>query len=345
MSCNKRMLVNSVAVTVLGVMNAIPGEAGAALRKGGPTDPIAYERGLAEAGSQSVQAGVGLSNLSLSGAHHRSLLDDGLVQSAKGSCVWTTVDAARQNKTNTDMALAEAGACQDIGNTRIGAGVGYASARQDWALGGSAKFTSQYFIAEAATRIGNSYEASLLGYYGKVSTELNRNYQNGAAVDTSSAQPDADAIALRARLDWKNAATLGRFSLSPYAIYSWMKTSLDAYTETGGGFPATYAAATWRSSDLRLGAAGKAVLSESTDLRIGLEAAHRFDDSTNGVSGTANSLPFNLQGADIDQTWARVTVDADHRFSSSTVLSVGANAASSGGDPSWGVTAGIRTRF
>lgn len=33
------------------------------------------------------------------------------------------------------------------------------------------------------------------------------------------------------------------FALSPYAAYHWTETKPDAYTETGGGFPASIAAA------------------------------------------------------------------------------------------------------
>ncbi len=228
------------------------------------------------------------------------------------------------------MALAEVGVCKDIGSARLGAGVGTAQAKQDWSLGGGAKYDGQYLYLEAANAFGRGLEGSLAGYTGRFDTRLNRNYMNGVNVDTSSGRPDAQSTALRARLDWKDVAQLGAFSLSPYAAWTWMETKLDAYTETGGGFPAQFAAARWRTNDLRLG----------------LEAVHRFDDSTSGVNGQVVGLwNFGLPGQQVKQTWGRVTADVDHRLSNTTALTFGANAATTGGDASWSVTAGLRANF
>lgn len=73
---------------------------------------------------------------------------------------------------------------------------------------------------------------------------------------------------------------------------------------------------------------------------------HRFDDSTNGVNGQVIGLwSFGLPGQQVKRTWARVTADVDHRLSNTTALTFGANAATSGGDASWGVMAGLRANF
>lgn len=311
---------------------------------------------LIEARVRGVQAGVGLPNLALFGAHHRSLLDSGLVRSANGACAWATADAARHNSTDTQMELAEVGACKDIGSSRLGVGIGQAWARQGWSLGGGAKYDGQYLIAEAANAFGNGMEASLTGYYGRFDTEMRRHYMNGASVDRSTGKPDAKSIALRARLDWKDVAKLGQFSLSPYAAYTRMETKLDAYTEMGGGFPAQFAASAWHTNDLRVGAAAKTALSGSTDLRLELGAAHRFDSSTNEVSGYFLGGTGIGGGHEISQvsnppnrsekrTWARATIDVGHRLSSTTALTFGVNTASAGGDATWGVTTGLRADF
>lgn len=316
------------------------------------TDIPAFNASLVEAGARGVQAGVGMPNLALFGAHHRSLLDSGLARSANGVCGWATADAAHYNATDTRMEVAEVGVCKDvdntIGHTRFGLGVGQNWAKQDWSLGGGAEYDGQHVIAEVGNTFANGMEGSVLAYYGRFDSELRRNYMNGAAVDTSSGTPDAESTALRLRVDWKDVAKLGQFSLSPYAAYTWMETKLDAYTETGGGFPAQFAASKWTTNDLRLGAAAKTALNAATDLRLGLEAAHRFEGDTNGSSGSAIGLPglaFNLPGQKVKQTWARATLDVDHRLSDTTVLTFGANAATSGGDASWGVTAGVRANF
>jgi hypothetical protein len=298
---------------------------------------------LIESGQNSAQAGLGLPNAALFGAHHRSLLDSGLARSENGTCAWATADAAGNSSIDFRTELAEAGVCKDVGSARLGIGVGQAWSRQDRLLGGKTTYDGQYLIAEAANAFGNGMEASLTGYYGRFDTEMRRNYTNGPSVDSSAANPDAESVALRARLDWKDVTKLGPFSLSPYAAYAWTETELDAYTETGGGFPQQFAATTWRTHDIRIGAAAKTPLSASTDLRLSLEAAHRFDSNTGGVSGPN----FNIPGQIAEETWAHVTVDVDHRLSNSTALTFGAGATGSDDSDSWGwgVTAGLRSNF
>lgn len=313
------------------------------------TDIGAFNKSLIEAGARGAQAGAALPNLTLFGAHHRSILDNGLVRTGNdGACAWATTDAARNNKIDSRMEIAEVGVCKDISSARIGLGIGQAWLRQDLSLGGNTRFDGQYLIAEAANAFSNGLEASVTGYYGRFDTDISRHYMNGGSVDSSKASPDSRVYASRARVDWKDAVTLGRFSLSPYAAYTWVQTKLDSYTETGGGFPAQFAAATWRTQDIRVGAAAKTALATHTDLRLGLEAAHRIDNNTDGVKVQVVGLGMlnqSLPGQNVNQSWVRTTVDVDHRFTDDMALTVGANVASSGGDATWGVTAGLRANF
>ena len=219
--------------------------------------------------------------------------------------------------------------------------MGQAWSRQDRLLGGKTTYDGQYLIAEAAHAFGNGMEGSLTGYYGRFDTTMRRHYTNGAAVDSSTGSPDATTAALRARLDWKDVAKLGTFSVSPYAAYTWTETRLDGYTETGGGLPLQFADATWRTNSVRIGAAASTTLTASTDLRMSLEAVHRFESNTGGVSGPGFSLPATIK----EDTWGYATLDVDHRLTQATALSFGANVASDGGDSAWGVTAGVRTAF
>jgi probable HAF family extracellular repeat protein len=312
----------------------------------GLISPAAFNASVREAGARAVQAGTMLPGLALFGAHHRSLLDAGLARKAGGACAWATADGMRNHSADTRIELAEAGVCKDVGSARFGAGVGKAWARQDWSLGGGAEYDGQYLVAEAANAFGNGMEASLTGYYGRFDTQLRRNYRNGAAVDRSHGRPDAKSAALRARLDWKDAAQAGPFSLSPYAAYTRMETRLDAYTETGGGFPVAYGASKWKTDDLRAGLAARMALSAATDLRLAGEIVHRFDDDTGGVNGQVLGLwRFSLPGQKTKQNWARAMADVDHRFRDGSVLTVGANLGSPGGDASWGVTVGYRASF
>ncbi|MCX5656684.1 MAG: autotransporter domain-containing protein, partial [Candidatus Omnitrophica bacterium] len=310
-------------------------------------DTVAFNNTLIETGSLGVQAGAGLSHLVLFGSHHRSLLDSGLARTKEESVgIWTTTDAAHYDNTHTSMALTEIGVYKDVATARVGIGVGQEWANQNWSLDGGAKYDGQYLFVEGANTFGEHFEGSVAGYYGWFETKLDRHYVNGANVDSSVGKPDTNACALRVRIDWKDATKLVGFHLSPYVVYTWSQTKLDAYTETGGGFPAQFSSSTWRTNDVRLGVAARTALSGLINLRLGLEAVHRFEDSASGSSGQAIGLwSFNLPGQSIDQTWGRATVDVDRRLSDTVALTLGVNAATSGGDPTYGVTAGVRANF
>jgi outer membrane autotransporter protein len=169
---------------------------------------------------------------------------------------------------------------------------------------------------------------------------------NGANIDSSSASPDATATAVRARLDWLNAAHVGAFGLSPYAVYSWTRTSLDGYTETNGGFPAAFAQSRLITSEARAGAAARWPMSSATDLRLALEGVHRFNGETNDVDGQVVDLfSFNLPGQELKRNWARALVDVDYRITPASMIVLSANGASSGADASWGVSAQYRMVF
>ena len=313
------------------------------------TNMNAFNNSLIETASRGIQAGAALSNLTLFGAHHRSILDNGLARTtADSGCGWATADGGHNTNTDNSSELTEIGICKDFDTARIGVGVGQAWTQQDLSLNGSASYDGQYLLVEAANTFENGLEPSVTGYYGRYDTQMSRHYANGASVDSSKASPDAAAYAVRARLDWKDAAAIGKFSLSPYVAYTWSKTKLDAYTETGGGFPAQFGASSWSTDDLRFGSATKISLSNNTDLRLGLEGVHRFDDNTSGIKASVIGLSaFNnsLPGQQVTQTWAHTTADVDCRLTEKLALTTGASAATRGGDATWSLTAGLRANF
>lgn len=298
------------------------------------TDIPAYNTSL-------IRSFPDLANLAMFGAHHRSLLDNGLVLSkANNTCVWAVADTANQKTDNTSMQFAEAGVCQDIGNTRLGVGVGLQTIKRSGSNAG-ARYDGQTLVAEAAHAFDNGVQPSITGYFGRFSTQLSRSYMNGATQDSSTAAPKADTTALRLRLDFKNIAEINGLSFSPYIAYTKGNTRLGAYTETGGGFPAQFSASSWRTDNFRIGNAAKIALSDTTDLRIGIEAIHHISNSGNGVTGNVIGLwSFAQPGQRISQNGLKFTIDADHRLSRSTVMTFGVNA-SNASDSTWGATTGI----
>ncbi|MES2408438.1 MAG: autotransporter domain-containing protein [Pseudomonadota bacterium] len=304
-----------------------------------------FNQSVSNTSNAIAQIGASLPGLSLNGAHHRTLLDSGLARSENGSCAWATADAAHLDSSRSDMQLAEAGVCKDFAATRVGFGVGQAWTQQSLDQDGRAKYDGQYLIAEIDHIFNHGIEASLTGYYGRFDANIKRNYQNGATIDTSIGNTTATSTAVRLRLDWLDMARLGRFTLSPYTAYAWSQIKMGAYAETGGSFPVAYSSDPSSSNDLRVGLTGKAPLSATTDLRLSAEAIHRFESSTGANVEVTGLYSFSVAGQSVRQNWARVNADIDHRLTNSSLLTVGVNAGTTGGDPSWGVTAGCRMSF
>ena len=315
-------------------------------RSGVLLDVGAYQRSLIDANRRLTLGLSGLANATLSGAHHRSLLDNGLVDESDRSCAWVQAEAADYDESRTRIEQAEVGVCTDLGPARLGLGLGKAKARQEWDLGSRSKSEGEYLLGEAAFKLGEQWQASVLGYHGRFDVDSQRRYYNGTAVHASAARPDAKVSAWRARLDWNDAAQWGGVSVSPYLSYTWNKTELDAYREDGGGFPSRFERSDWTTRDARLGTAFSGRIGERNELTVSLEAVRRLDKTVSGVRGEIIDLfGFDLPGGEVDRNWGQALVDFDHRFGNGSVLGVGARAASSGGDADWGVSVGYRMAF
>lgn len=285
-------------------------------------------------------------NLSLTGAHHRTLLDSGLARAnPDGSCAWAVSDAAHYNSTNTDMQLTEAGVCKDFGTVRAGLGVGQAWTQQGLALDGSARFDGQYLIAEVDNQFDYGIQGSITGYVGRYTANVKRGYMNGAAVDFSTGKTADASTALRLRLDWQDAMKYGQFTFSPYISQTWARAKLGAYTETGGGFPAQYGASVVVDSTARAGIRAKTALSGSTDLRISTEYVNGTTRNKASSGQVIGLYGFAVPGQKSRQEGATAIIDVDHRLSRSKVVSIGVSGSTFGGDPSYGLTMAYRASF
>ena len=307
----------------------------------------AFNQSVMNTGSSVTRVGASMSSLTMQGAHHRTLLDSGLARDlGNGIGAWATADAAHFNANNSDLQIAEVGAYKDIGTARAGLGVGQAWNRQGMDLGGHATYNGQYLVAEVANMFTQHIEGSITGYYGNFDTRVSRNYLNGASTATSSGNTTLTSTSVRLRLDWLDMAKLGKFSLSPYAAYTWSQAHAGGYTESGGGFPVAYNASTTDNNTVRVGFGGKTALSSATDLVLNAEVAHSLESNTSGVSGQILGLGgFAVAGQNINQDWVRVMADIDHRLSDKSLISVGLNAGTQGSDPSYGATVSYRKSF
>jgi len=285
-----------------------------------------------------------LTSMTLNGAHHRPLTD--IAMSDGEHCVWASADLGRIHRNGKGWtSLKEVGGCHDfVDNTvRVGVGVGHSRASINQSLGGSSRLHGKYALVEMDWTIPNSaLVASVLGMTGRWEADIRRGYSAGTS--TSTGDTDMESSSLRARLDWRDAFSLGSVSFSPSMQYTHTSTRIDGYQETGGTSPARFDSQHNKAKESRVALQGAYEYSAKTTLLGRTEWAHRFDSKGASVSGSANilnavNMPFNVKGNDVEQDWVRVGAEVVHRFSRSNRLSLSTTAASVGQDADFSVGA------
>ena len=159
--------------------------------------------------------------------------------------------------------------------------------------------------------------ATLSALYHWGDADITRGYLNAGLPDSSRGTPDSRTWGLRARLEWDAAVQAGAASISPYADLSYMETKIDGYTETGGGFPATFNESKEDATELRLGLNANKPVNGNTNVVGLVEAAHRFDNDGVNVSGTVVGLSaFNYNAQSTEDTWLRAGIGVEHKTDS-----------------------------
>jgi len=286
-----------------------------------------------------------LNQLPLEGAHHRPLMSYDSM--GKQSQVWATGDfGASSRQSDRHMTSGEIGVSQTYGDFVLGIAAGHASLNQDLLLGGSASISGNYLLAEADYRLADKESiASLVLLRGDYDATASRGYVLGGGVlDASRGSTGLKTSSARLRLDGPTQKFVSAISATPFVSYTVTRTTADAYTETGGSFPASFAAQEHTAQEGRLGVTAKVVASPSTTLLFTAEWIHRFDNAGDGISGTnlATSSAFAVGGIVPTANQARFGFDIDHKLSADTLLNFSVHAAGVG--PSSDVSAALSIR-
>tara|TARA_R110002050_G_scaffold269167_1_gene411436 strand:+ start:36471 stop:37811 length:1341 start_codon:yes stop_codon:yes gene_type:complete len=260
-------------------------------------------------GFSSLNSGL---NMMINGAHSRPL--SRMVAPGK-STFWAAGDwgTDEHGQRSGSAGLAEVGVGHNYGSFQFNASLGQTWARQNLSSNGRAESDGQYLLVEGIVPV--SAEQNLFatlgafGHWGEI--DMRRGYISASALDSSKGNADSQTWGLRARLDWVDALSLGNTGISPYADLSYTHSKLDGYTEKGGANPASFDSRTDRYTEARLGFGTETPLSwwSGYNLVANLEAAHRFEDRSAGVSGNVNGLfTFNLPGEDYQNDWLKAGV-------------------------------------
>lgn len=274
-----------------------------------------------------------LTTLQLEGAHHRPMLS--YDRMGKESQAWATGDFGSSSRTrDIHTTTGEAGINWNLGKSFLfGFAAGHGEQNQDLAFGGSASTKGDYALAELDYRPeGSQWIVSLFGLVGSYESKINRGYANGASTDFSNGIADTISRAARLRVDAPALVTFGGFGFAPYASYSVTQTVVGAYTETGGGLPASFNEQEHNATEGRIGVTASKDLSAATKLLLTVEAIHRFDGAGPALTGQdlTGAVSFNLPGTAPSPDCVRFGFDVDHKLNENTLLNISAHVSTVG---------------
>ncbi len=289
-----------------------------------------------------------LTTLQLEGAHHRPMLS--YDRMGKESQAWATGDFGSSSRTrDIHTTTGEAGINWNLGKSFLfGFAAGHGEQNQDLAFGGSAATKGDYALAELDYRPeGSQWIVSLIGLVGSYESKINRGYTNGASTDFSNGVADTISRAARLRVDAPALVTFGGFGFAPYASYSVTQTVVGAYTETGGGLPASFNEQEHNATEGRIGVTAAKDLSAATKLLLTVEAIHRFDGAGPALTGQdlTGAVSFNLPGTAPSPNCVRFGFDVDHKLNENTLLNISAHVSTVGESHDVSAAVSIRRAF
>jgi probable HAF family extracellular repeat protein len=280
----------------------------------------------------------------LNGAHSRPL--SRRVEPGRNA-FWLAGDLGRDDHgaRSGDMGLAEVGLGQNLGPAQLNVSLGQTWAKQSLLLNGRAKSVGSYLLAEALLPVAGRLWATVGGYRHWGKADLRRGYLNAGLQDASTGKPGVDTWGLRARLDWDAAYRIASADFSPYVDLSYSEAKLDAYAETGGGFPARFDARRDKATELRAGVNALRPLDNGLRLVGTLEAVHRMERSGARTVGEVIGLfGFDLAGAANQRDWLRVGAGVEGKLAEGTA-SLSLNLTSKGEAPSAWLAANWQKSF
>jgi probable HAF family extracellular repeat protein len=262
---------------------------------------------------------------------------------------WAAGDWGLDNHRDRDgnLGLAEMGAAFDLGAIQLDLSLGRTWASQDLVLGGKVDAAGTYALAEGIMPLHGHLWGVVSGYYNWSNADIRRGYLNAGAPDHSDGSADMRTWALRARLELDGIASIGKASFSPYADICYTHVNIEGYTETGGGFPASYDGRSDHATDLRVGVHGSAPVAASTSLVGIVEGVHRFEKHSSDVTGQvlgAGGFDFSLPGQSYDQNWMRFGAGVESKIGGGSV-SVMANMTTVGQMPDFWLAARYQHTF
>ena len=250
-----------------------------------------------------------------------------------------------------DTALSEITLGHNFGQFQFNLSAGYASFNDNQGANGKSSNRAGFLHAEwlvpVLAREADSLWLVLSGFHQWGEADLRRGYLNAGAADSSLGSPDSRVWGANITLEWDSLLQWAGIAASPYLTYSHVDSALDAYTETGGGFPAAFGEQSEAVNELRYGLNLERPVATAAKLVATVEGVHRFEDQGANISARVlGAGGFAVQGGGLsyEQDWLRGGAGVEAGLLGG-VGSLMANATTEGEAPSWWLAASWRTSF
>lgn len=222
---------------------------------------------------------------------------------------WAGGDYGQDNHGERDghLSVAEGGGGYNFGPAQLNVALGRTDSLQNTVFDGETDHTGVFGIVDVIIPVpATPLFVTVTGIYQDSELDIRRGYLNGGLPDRSDGDTDAATYGGALRVDWLNACSIGGVDLTPFTKLVITRSKIDAFTETGGGFPAAYQTQRDTVSDLHLGTNASYELRKNLRLIATLEGVYRFQDH---ASSTGVSIPgvtpgvTSLAGEDYKQAW------------------------------------------
>lgn len=200
----------------------------------------------------------------------------------------------------------------------VGGSLGYGAVQSDMGLGGEAEIRGPAGTVFIASTPETGFQFLATGTVAGLDADITRGYMNGAGTDTSSGETDGLGYGGLVRLGYAFALD-DRNRIEPFAAYQAVHVDLDAYTESGGAFPAEIDEMSTTDQVSRLGAEVRHRFQPDSWLWGSAAWAHRFNES--GVDLAVQLIDlFGVSGtAPIGSTdWMEVTAGVSYAVTDTT---------------------------
>lgn len=202
----------------------------------------------------------------------------------------------------------------------LGGGLVMGHSTEDTHLDGESK------VDGTGISLNTTYESDLgLRVYAtvaasKLNVDSKRNYLNGASLDSSSGETEGYAYGTAVRLGYELPHDKDAVAFMPYTELQYSRSKLNAYTETGGAFPADISKQTGKSFISLLGLEASKAVTPKLTVRGRGAWGHRYTDD-NQVTVTAASITQTLTGDGDDKNWAEMGMTVNYKLSDDTTIS------------------------